>query len=224
MNTLKPTEYAGLQISTLKRHGITAEEKHNTFEILQRTEALRGDPISRPASVHYHDFTHENSYWLIFQKSGQDIACVAAKIMDIGKEDTAQFLSRTLTRQFFGYGEKRIECKDLREVQQMQGKLVYMSELFIAEEQRGSKEVLRSIMRLHFTTALLKWQNLDWIYSFLRNKDTGKAEFYGFTGSIPSPLLWPEERDGRSDQERLAFLSSASLQYSIEAWHKLEKI
>jgi len=218
MSVLNAIKLGGQCVASLEARGLTVSEALNDQEAAQRIEAIRDYPVSLPLSPRQHDFTDVDSFWLFFQYEGFDVGSVCARCFDLGRADVADYWSHMFNRLFFPAGDGKVDIADMSRILPLRGKLIYLGDLFMDEALRGSRDQLLDIMHLLFATAYCKWSDFDWMYSFLRNKDQGKAQFYGFTDILPTPLSWSRSSDGRSNDEHIAALPAERLIYSIPDW------
>lgn len=194
---------------------ITIAQSANMITSSRRIEALRDYPTSKPLSARHADFTETNSFWLFLEKDGRDVGGLCGSFNDLGSEPIEQFWERSYNRLFFPDGDGRVTTESPEGVVQIGRRSVYFGDLYLIEDIRGSSEQLTHIMRLAFIVALLKWPDLDTIYSFVRTPDATRAPTYGFTDIIPSVVSWSESRNGRSNDEYILSISAARLSYTL---------
>jgi len=218
MSVLNAIKLGGRCTASLERRGLTVSDALNDQEAAQRIEAIRDYPVSLPLSPHHNDFTATESFWLFFEYEGFDVGAVCAKCSNLGRGNIEEYWDHMFNRLFFPDNDGKVGVVDVSRVLPMRGKLIYLGDLFLDEALRGSRDQLLDIMHLLFTTAYCRWSDFDWIYSFLRDKDVGKALFYGFTDILDTPLRWSHPREGRSNDEHIAALPADRLIYSMPGW------
>lgn len=199
----------------LKEIGITVELCYD-FARAERELLACGKPSFTPMmSVDHNSFTNEAFLWVLLKCDGVTIGGACAKYDNIRDEAIDAFWMRTLRRHYieeFDTGAKVI-CD--AETLNISGKVVYLGELFVAKNKRGSAKQLRLFVHLLFAYAGLKWADLDHIYVTMRADDiqNGKIHLYGFTEQTPWVIQWSGGSSGRFSSESIVSIPRAKLKH-----------
>ncbi|MDQ2090535.1 hypothetical protein [Marimonas arenosa] len=160
-----------------------------------------GKPFqSPPFDVLRNDFTRGQAFWAFLMKDGERVGGLAAQCQDLRGEPFDQYLIRTARGQYGG-GQAAIEWVSPAATAVMNGKLIYVGELYFSDRARGSRRVLTAFARLCMILVKMTWPDLDWIYAFVPREQQRFADYYAFTYKLPQAVRWadPEPRGRASD-------------------------
>ncbi len=162
-------------------------------------------------STNWNDFSEREAFGLMLRQNGRDIGGVAGRFIDLGRQ-THDDHWRQSYRRMYGGGEVVPVRRACPASTKVSGRIVYLGELYLAEESRGIGGVSALTLYLMHTLVALRWSP-DWIYGFMRAQDVlrGKAAQYGFTRAYPGAQKWREEGDRRSSAEYLVLMREEEL-------------
>jgi len=163
-----------------------------------------------------HDFTEANSFWLVAWDDMEPAMLIGARLEMLGDEPIDAFWKRTSRRHYPSGQDETIESVAPQISKELSGRLVYIGDLFIRQQNRGSREVLDNFMLLAHVIVGTKW-NPDHTYAFMRDRDVrlGFANRYGFTRHLPWAREWVDPPYGRDDSEWLVSLSRADRDHTV---------
>ncbi|MDU8929607.1 hypothetical protein RXV86_19630 [Alisedimentitalea sp. MJ-SS2] len=160
-----------------------------------------GKPFQSPPFENLrNDFTKGQAFWAFLMKDGERVGGLAAQCQDLRGERFDKFMIRTARGQYGG-GQTAIEWVSPAATEVMNGKLIYVGELFFSEAARGSRRVLTAFARLSLILMKMTWPDFDWIYAFVPREQARFADYYAFTYRLPQAVKWadPEPRGRASD-------------------------
>lgn len=176
-------------------------QAEDDFETIQNKVFGFGKPFQSPPFDNLrNDFTRGQAFWAFLMKDGERVGGLAAQCQDLRGEPFDKFLIRTARGQYGG-GQTAIEWVSPAATAMIQGKIIYVGELFVNENARGSRRVLTAYARLSLILMKMTWPDLDWIYAFVPREQARFADYYGFTYRLPQAVKWasPEPRGRASD-------------------------
>ena len=170
-----------------------------------------------------NDFFESNCFWLILNdQDGNPGGMVGARYDDSGREPLSSYAVRKLRNLFPEENDVPVRMDRLpRIAEEISGKVVYTGDLYLSRAFRTSnRNNLRIIVLLLYTVMALKWNDLDWIYAFMRDHDVrrGAAWLYHFPRSYPMAHSWTKSPSVESGENWLAAMSRLELMDLLSAY------
>ncbi len=217
MSTLEYLKAASLQLSRLEEAGLTVHMTSDFEEVELAIRDIGKSYLTPKMDPTNNDFTEENSFWLFLMKDGEYVGGVAARHDILRTEPVSEFWRRAYRRYYPNISGETFALIESSVLANMTGGLTYVGDLFIREGNRGSREVLNSLMLLMHINCALKWES-DWLYAFMwdRHVSLGMAAKYGFTRTIPGIRKWVAAPEGRRDDEWLVSLPRTELEHLVK--------
>ncbi len=207
MEILELVRAGGASVDSLIMQGWTVEQSTDFKAVPQVLQDL-GKPAMTPILAPAHnDFTKTNAFWLFAYDDQGPVACISARMDDVGSEGLGAFISRAMSRSYPPDNEGVLRFTADHVGQQMCGRLVYIGELFVRRDARGNRDALEHFLMLAHSVAALKW-GADWHYAFMRARDVnlGMDRTYWFTRRWPGVMEWTDPPAGRGESEWLVAL------------------
>lgn len=170
-----------------------------------------------------NDFFESNCFWLILNdEHGQPGGMVGARFDDSGREPLSSFSERKIRNIFPNEANVPISPDRLpRLADEIAGRVVYTGDLYVNQGFRTtSRSVLRTVVLLLYTMVLLKWNDLDWIYAFMRDRDVrrGATWLYHFPRCYPMAHSWTKPPSDQTGENWLAAMSRLELMDLLSAY------
>lgn len=208
-------------IARLADAGIRVEQTSD-FDLAMATVAEMDKPyLTDFLSPRKNDFFERNCFWLILRNvQGGASGMVGARMDDMGREPLSSFSARKLRNLFPDEADVPIRPDRLpRIAQEISGRVVYTGDLFVGPGLRTTnRQTLRTLVLLLYSTIFLKWQPVDWLYAFLRDRDVSRGApwLYHFPRVYPMAHSWtlrPSVQTGEhwlAAMDRLEFVDMLS--------------
>ena len=166
-----------------------------------------------------NDFTEGNAFWIFLTDNGVPVASTAVRHERVGNESVTSFWKRTFRRHYPNADDQTIISVAQPAAARLRGNLIYVGELFVSENSRGSRDTLRLFMMLAHLSVMVRWP-VDWCYAFMRDRDVklGFAARYGFTWQLPCAQVWANAPEGRSSSEWLVAVTREDLEHMFQAY------
>ncbi len=217
MNILHALQFSQQCLNGIGQLGYEVEISTD-FELAQKEmNKLGKHEFSPMLMAQANDFTSANCFWMFLKRDGRIIGGACAKYDDLERETVASYWERTLKRHYPVPGAQTVFVRAESAACQLRGRMVYMGDLFIQKEERGSPHLIRYYTHLLFVTVRMKWPDVDWIYVFLRSQEVfrGRVALYGFTDCVPGVLAWEDSINYRSVSDQLASISAERLAHIV---------
>lgn len=163
-----------------------------------------------------NDFFTNEAFWLILKKEDQPIGMVGARFNDTGHDNLGDLYRRRLGRLYPEIvANLPADRAQPHFAHRISGKVLYFGDLFIVRDHtRPDTNYLDLIMTMMFILGLMSWPQIDWMYSFMRDKDMrdGRAYRYGFTRQYKFASSWGVGETGSALVYGLAVLPRADLE------------
>lgn len=155
-----------------------------------------------------NDFTEAQTFWLSMKMDDAPVAVMGMRLDVLGRDSVDAFWERAFARQYLSAAGTQVTLQLPQVVRMVQGKIVYMGDLFFAQKIRGSRPNLMCFVHLAHALCFLKWKH-DWTYAFHRREDvlSGYSDRYGFNNRWPGAQMWINPPDYRSEEEYLSVMS-----------------
>ncbi len=182
-------------VARLADAGIRVEQTSD-FDLAIETVAEMDKPyLTEFMSPRKNDFFESNCFWLILRDArGAASGMVGARMDETGMEPLSSYSARKLRNLFPEEADEPIRPDRLpRIAQEIRGRVVYTGDLFVGAGLRTTnRQMLRTLVLLLYSTIYLKWQGLDWLYAFLRDRDVSRGApwLYHFPRVYPLAHSW----------------------------------
>ena len=196
-------------VTRLAGAGIRVEQTSD-FELAMRTVAEMDKPyLTDFLSPRKNDFFESNCFWLILRApDGGASGMVGARMDDTGREPLSAYSARKLRNLFPEEAEVPVRPDRLpRIAREISGRVVYTGDLFVGPGLRTTnRQTLRTLVLLLYCTIFLKWQPLDWLYAFLRDRDVSRGApwLYHFPRVYPLANSWTLRPSAQTGEHWLA--------------------
>ncbi len=172
-----------------------------------------------------NDFSRENAFWLIAWDDHEPAMIIGAKLEDLRDEPIDQYWVRTARRHYPTPRGETIKSVAPHIPKEIGGRLVYIGDLFVRPENRGTRGGLEKFMTLAHLVVANRW-NPDFTYAFMRDRDVrlGFANRYGFTKHIPFAREWSDPPHGRASNEWLVHLTRCDREHLMRNVAKLPDV
>ena len=162
-----------------------------------------------------HVFTSDNCFWLFLRHEGTIVATGCALLHRLRHESLHDFYDTTLRFLYPEEAHLEIPRRRLPAVaDRMTGNIVYLGDLYIHPKHQGNRSINASLMALLLhANALLNWPDLDYVYCFMRQRDSrfGAGTRYGFTTTWPGCLSYSWPISTEPGENHFAFIESTDL-------------
>ncbi len=169
-------------------------EVHATsdFDEIERLVAQTGRANQTPMmSISRLDFTRSQAFWAFLMKDGEAIGGSGVKYIDLEGEDFTAYLQRTSRAQYGRESDPIAEfARPLADT--LRGRLIYIGELELRAQCRGSLRLVAAFGKVLQGLAALKWASFDWMYAIVPEAHLKFDHLYGFSLTIPDALTWAE--------------------------------
>lgn len=189
------SEMHGLAKRKLHGVGLNVKQLEDFSQVHKIAQKIEKPYMTGYLDPLYNDFFSKNSFWLIaYNLEGDIVGMVGVRRDVIGTENLHGVYRRRMMMRNNVLSDDNVP-KELqpRCADEMTGTLVYVGDLFFGKRARGfGTQYLPDVLRLVFLTALMKWQDLDWFYAFLEEKNArrGVSSLYGFLRCYPFANSW----------------------------------
>lgn len=158
------------------------------FVDVSRRLAECGRANQAPMSdVRRNDFTKGRAFWLFVERDGLTVAGIGASFVDLGGERFSEYLFRTSQSQYDRSTQPIAGIK--RVVDQLQGRLVYVSDLTSGLSARKTSSVVRPMLSMLQLVALDRWL-FDWMYAFIPREKAKIGSTAQFFLKVDGALTW----------------------------------
>lgn len=200
-------------VNTLEDRGYDIAQSADFAGLEAELPEIRKTIISPNFLYRGNDFSDGNAYWLTLRTDGKLAAVIGARIEHLGDQGLGAYLHNSLRRMYAPSAERVVQ-NQAPIFDQIRGDVVYFGDLFIKEENRGSRSVLMCFVHLHQALSFMKWPSADWIYAFHAAADVlrGKADQYGFGNRWPIAQAWVDPPSFRSSSEYLSTIARGDFQ------------
>ena len=182
-------------VSRLAEAGIHVEQTSDFEQALDLVKLMDKPYLTDFMSPRKNDFFEANCFWLLLRDDkGGPSGMVGARMDDTGREPLSAYSVRKLRNMFPDESGVPVRPDRLpRIAYEIMGKVVYTGDLFVGPGLRSTnRQMLRTLVLLLYCTICLKWQDFDWLYAFLRDRDVarGAAWLYHFPRIYPMAHSW----------------------------------
>ena len=180
-------------------------EQTSDFDLAMRAIESADKPyLTDFLSPRKNDFFEDNCFWLVLNDdSGKPGGVVGCRMDQTGREPLSSYASRKLRNIFPDEDHVPIRPDRLpRVADEIMGKVVYSGDLFLGSAFRTTnRTLLRTIVLLQYCVIFLKWNDFDWLYAFLRDRDVrrGATWMYHLPRTYPMAHSWtspPSDHSG----------------------------
>jgi len=148
--------------------------------------------VSPHFDTKYNTFYRDEAFWIGAFKDGECVGYCAAKRQPVGNEGLINYSMRYWKRVYRSKSETPIRFSDWQmEKLNIKGNLIYCGAWYVNPDFQKTG-IGRNLGRYMMCFAFIKWQDTDYFYIFMEEKDalTGLGSSVRLTDQIPNALQW----------------------------------
>ncbi|MFS4579938.1 hypothetical protein [Phaeobacter sp. C3_T13_0] len=153
-------------------------------------EQVGKEKVHPMSSVSEKELGDGKAFWLFLQKEGRSIACISAKLIELGRGDFGSYMSG-LASSRYERASKVVSNVAQPLIDEMSGRMIYFGGIEFAADQKGSVRLLGDFAQYAKLTSALRWE-FDWMYTIIAYRHRRLADDYGFHWRLRNAIHWSD--------------------------------